>query len=102
MGCHRLGMRARRRSGLAIVTRGVRKPFQIDRGIERLLDAYETASAGQSVARVEHVRIHELALAATWYEEALKGVSGHEPLEQAHGRLRRVLRMSIDAGRSKP
>jgi aminoglycoside phosphotransferase (APT) family kinase protein len=87
---------------LAIVTRGVRKPFQIERGLELLLDAYEAASAGRAAVLKEHVRIHELALVATWYREALEGVRGHEPVEQAHGRLRRVLQMSIDAGRTKP
>ena len=60
---------------LAIVTRGVRRPFQIDSGMKRLLDAY--ARAGGVEVREAHVRLHELALAARWYRDALSGESRH-------------------------
>ncbi|PYO55704.1 MAG: hypothetical protein DMD83_18255, partial [Candidatus Rokuibacteriota bacterium] len=54
---------------LAIVTRGVRRPFQIDGGLERLLEAY--AAAGGANVSVAQVRIHGLCLAAGWYRDAL-------------------------------
>ena len=76
---------------LAIVTRGVRRPFQIDRGLDRLLEAYE--GAGGSEVKPCHVHIHELALAGHWYQEALKGHGPHAPEQQLQflsGLLRRV------------
>jgi aminoglycoside phosphotransferase (APT) family kinase protein len=74
---------------LAIVTRGVRRPFQIDHGLERLVDAYRD-HGGRDVA-VEHVRVHELGLIAGWYRKA---VSGEEPHSPAHelDRMRSLLR----------
>jgi aminoglycoside phosphotransferase (APT) family kinase protein len=88
---------------LAIVTRGVRKPFQMDRGLERLLDAYETAIAGRIQLRIEHVRVHELALAARWYKDALEGRSeANESEEQALARLRRVLQLATTSSRARP
>lgn len=54
---------------LAIVTRGVRRPFQIADGLERLLEEYVTLS-GRTIDRA-HVRIHELALAGRRYRAAL-------------------------------
>ncbi len=74
---------------LAIVTRGVRRPFQADRGLERLLEAYE-AAGGAPLAAAD-VRFHEMCLAAGWYREALDG-RGAEPPDQALLRLRGILR----------
>ncbi len=74
---------------LAIVTRGVRRPFQVDRGLERLLEAYE-AAGGAPLAAAD-VRFHEICLAAGWYREALDG-RGAEPPDQARLRLRGILR----------
>ncbi len=76
---------------LAIVTRAARRPFQIDRGLERLLEAYERA--GGSEVKPCHVHIHELGLAGHWYQEALKGHGPHAPEQQLQflsGLLRRV------------
>lgn len=74
---------------LAIVTRGVRQPFQIDRGLDRLLDAY--CEAGGAEVTREHVRVHELGLAARWYSESLGGKGPHAPAQQLQF-LRSVLR----------
>jgi aminoglycoside phosphotransferase (APT) family kinase protein len=87
---------------LAIVTRGVRRPFQIERGLERLLDAYETAIAGRVQLRMDHVRVHELALAGRWYKDALEGRGeANEPKEQALARLRRVLQLATSSSRTR-
>ncbi len=74
---------------LAIVTRGVRQPFQVDRGLERLLEAYR-AAGGAPLAAAD-VRFHEICLAAGWYREALDR-RGVEPPDQARLRLRGILR----------
>jgi aminoglycoside phosphotransferase (APT) family kinase protein len=74
---------------LAIVTRGVRRPFQMARGLDRLLEAY-AAAGGDPIARSE-VHLYELCLAARWYREALRG-RGSEPPEQALARLLGILR----------
>ncbi len=73
---------------LAIVTRGVRSPFQIERGLERFLEAY--AAAGGRPLTAAEVRFHELCMAAGWYREALTG-RGAEPPDQARLRLRGIL-----------
>jgi aminoglycoside phosphotransferase len=49
---------------LAIVTRGVNRPFQIDHGRQKLLDAYNERSATQVSA--ESLRFFELALVTRW------------------------------------
>ncbi len=74
---------------LAIVTRGVRRPFQIAGGMDRLLEAY--AQAGGAEMEVAHVHLHELALAARWYQDALNGDSPHAPAQQLQF-LRSLLR----------
>ncbi|HEX8106360.1 MAG TPA: phosphotransferase [Kofleriaceae bacterium] len=76
---------------LAIVTRGVRQPFQIGRGLERLLEAYRD-HGGREIA-AEHVRVHELGLIAGWYREAVSGARAHSPqheLDQMRSLLRRL------------
>lgn len=77
---------------LAIVTRGVRRPFQIDGGMDRLLDSYNRVG-GVEVSRA-HVHLHELALAARWYRDALDGESA--PAQQLQ-LLRSVLRQASGA-----
>jgi len=47
---------------LAIVTRGVRRPFQIDRGLDRLLEAY--GNAGGALITAHDVRFYEVCIAA--------------------------------------
>lgn len=74
---------------LAIVTRGVRRPFQIERGLERLLDAYARCSPRHITASTVH--FHELCLAGRWYREALEGASAREPADQALRRVEQVL-----------
>lgn len=79
---------------LAIVTRGTRRPFQVGRGLDRLLDAY--ATAGGLPVTAPDIRFHELCLAAGWYREAVHGV-GADPPEQARGRLRGILQRAEGA-----
>jgi len=81
---------------LAIVTRGVRRPFQMARGLDRLLDAY-AAAGGDPIKRSE-VYFHELCLAAQWYREALEG-RGSEPPEQALAKLKGILRRAEESTR---
>jgi aminoglycoside phosphotransferase (APT) family kinase protein len=74
---------------LAIVTRGARRPFHIEGGMDKLLDAYTLA--GGSEIQPAHVHLHELALAARWYRDALVRKSIHGPAQQLQF-LRGVLR----------
>lgn len=80
---------------LAIVTRGVRRPFQIERGLSRLLDAY-AACAPRRITD-EAVHLHELCLAGRWYREALEGASAREPEDQALRRVEQILRRARTA-----
>lgn len=80
---------------LAVVTRGVRRPFQIDGGLERLLDVY--AAAGGANVSAAQVRVHELCLAANWYREALAGRA--EPPDEALARFRAILRRALASSR---
>jgi aminoglycoside phosphotransferase (APT) family kinase protein len=68
---------------LAVVTRGVRRPFRIVGGLERLLEDYAKLS-GRTIDR-SHVRIHELALAARWYRDALARTRRGGPTSQGGG-----------------
>ena len=78
---------------LAVVTRGVRRPFQIERGLARLLDAYR--AAGGVELRAEHVRLYELAMAANWYRESLApDWNGGERPDAALARIKRILTMA--------
>lgn len=77
---------------LAIVTRGVRQPFQVERGLDKLLDAY-TEHGGRPLERTEVV-VHELCLAARWYRDSLEGVGRHPP-EQSRNFLRGILRRAL-------
>jgi aminoglycoside phosphotransferase (APT) family kinase protein len=52
---------------LAIVTRGVRRPFQASGGFEKLLDAYNERAARPVLAR--EVRFHELCLVLRWHRD---------------------------------
>lgn len=82
---------------LAIVTRGVRRPFQIERGLDRLLDAYGACSPRR--IRASAVHLHELCLAGRWYREAHEGASAREPEEQALQRVEQVLGRARAAAR---
>jgi aminoglycoside phosphotransferase (APT) family kinase protein len=64
---------------LAIVTRGVRRPFQIAGGLDRLLESY--AGYGSEIERKE-VHLYELCMMAGLYLESLReGVRSHPPKE---------------------
>lgn len=74
---------------LAIVTRGVRRPFQIERGLERLLDAYRDHGGREITA--DHVRVYELCLIAGWYREAVSSEGARPPAHELD-RMRSLLR----------
>jgi aminoglycoside phosphotransferase (APT) family kinase protein len=74
---------------LAIVTRGVKQPFQIAGGLERLLEAYR-AHGGVAVS-ADQVHLYELCLIAGWYRAAVAGDGPHSPAHELD-RLRSVLR----------
>jgi aminoglycoside phosphotransferase (APT) family kinase protein len=83
---------------LAIVTRGVRRPFQVENGLARLLDAYR-AAGGQSVTAAQ-VHLHELCLAMRWYRDSLDPARRVHPAEQELNRLRGIFkRATAGAGR---
>lgn len=82
---------------LAIVTRGARRPFQVERGLEKLLEAYHRH--GATGVTIEHVRLHELCLVAGWYRDALVGRGPHAPDEEL-ARLRSLLRRTLDSHRT--
>lgn len=74
---------------LAIVTRASKKPFAIDRGLDRLLDAY--ASFGQRRIAAHEVHFYELCLLARWYRDTLDGNGAMDSVEAQWGRVRNVL-----------
>ena len=74
---------------LAVVTRGVRRPFQIEGGMDRLLEAY--AQAGGAEIQRAQVHFYELALAVRGYRDALLGESRQAPVQQLQF-LRSLLR----------
>lgn len=74
---------------LAIVTRGARRPFQIDRGLDRLLEAYVLRG---TELRKEHVHLYELCMMAGWYRDSFEAdIRGHSP-EVLLGNLQRHFR----------
>ena len=75
---------------LAIVTRGTKRPFQLERGLNLLLDAYH--EHGSATITADHVRVHELCLVAGWYRAALAGEGPHGPAYELD-RMRSVLRL---------
>jgi len=75
---------------LAIVTRGVRHPFQIERGLPLLLEAY--ARHGGCELGERDVRFHEIALHVDWYRRARRGERTGQPVDQVLPRLRNLLR----------
>jgi aminoglycoside phosphotransferase (APT) family kinase protein len=84
---------------LAIVTRGVRRPFQVGGGLDRLLEAYRTARGADPHVTREHVRIHELCMAAEWCHEAMASAprTRNALVDDAIAGLRRVLEMAAGA-----
>lgn len=81
---------------LAIVTRGVRRPFQTSGGLEELLEAY-ARRGGRPIERAE-VHLHELALAAGFYRQAVEGYGEGSPhAENVRRRIGSVLRRAAAA-----
>ena len=75
---------------LAVVTRGVRRPFQVSGGLEKLLVAY--ARAGGSPISASQIHFHEVCLVAGWYREALEQRHRMAPPEHYLQQLRALLR----------
>ena len=74
---------------IAIVTRGVKHPFQVQHGRERLLEEYHRN--GGSPVTLGQVALHELCLVAGWYRDSLAGV-GLQPPHEELARMMRILR----------
>ncbi len=75
----------------AIVTRGVKHPFQTADGLARLLDAYR--HHGGCEVKAEQVHLHELAMIAGWYRTALNEggpAAAAQELDRMRGLLRRL------------
>ncbi len=77
---------------LAIVTRGLRRPFKNDDGLTLLIDAYVEAGGGPMTAA--EVYLYELWLITRWYRGALAGEPAHQP-EQYLNHLRGILRRAV-------
>jgi aminoglycoside phosphotransferase (APT) family kinase protein len=80
-------------SDLAIVTRGVRKPFQIEGRVAGLQDAYR--EAGGAAVEARQVRLFELCMAAKWLRETMRSPDQAGVLEQARQRFRVVLELVL-------
>lgn len=74
---------------LAVVTQGVKRPFQIDRGTERLLEAYGSNGGGRVAALDVH--FYEVCLAAGWVCDELAS-NDNAMIEHATQPLRTLLR----------
>lgn len=70
---------------IAMVTRGVRRPFKESGGLRKLLDAY--AHHGGAEVTVAQVRFHEIALLIQWHAEVLARPGG---AHEAHSIIQRV------------
>lgn len=75
---------------LAIVTRGVRRPFQVRDGLRNLLEVHGQHAPQE--LREEEVRFHEICLHLTAIRAAVRGEEAVEPLESVLARLRNLLR----------
>lgn len=74
---------------IAILTRGVRRPFHIESGLQKLLDAYH-ASGGVLITN-EAVRFYEICMVAGWYRSTVASdPQSHEIHEHLH-KIRRLL-----------
>lgn len=75
---------------LALVTRGVRRPFGIPTGMRELLEAYAERADDEVTER--QVRFHEIELHVGWYRLALAGEPDAPALDSVLGRLRNLVR----------
>lgn len=78
---------------MAIITQGKRRPFEVDHGLHKLLDAYEDAGGGHITP--EQVHLHELCLFGRRYRAAkergrARAEHPQEPLRALHGLLTRL------------
>jgi aminoglycoside phosphotransferase len=78
---------------LAIVTRGVKEPFQVSRGLEHLIESYLSAG-GQEIAKKE-VHVYELLLCLGWYEQSLDRSRGGQGPDYYLDFLRSLLKRVI-------
>jgi len=89
---------------LAIVTRGSKKPFAIDRGLDLLLEVY--AKFGKRLIAAHEVHFYELCLVARWDRDALVGHGSGERPESREGHLQGVVargrRATIPEGVATP
>ncbi len=69
---------------LAIVTRGVKKPFGTERGLRLLLDAYNVSA--RAPLTMAEVRLHELVLMVHWYRDTCEGYGRGSPHADNHRR----------------
>jgi aminoglycoside phosphotransferase (APT) family kinase protein len=102
---------------LAIVTRGSRTPFRMDRGLECLLEAYANfgvlgegrqrrpeapnVQTGQRSIAAHEVHFYELCLLARWYRDAFYGNGSGESAGSLLGQLRNVLARARRASSGK-
>ena len=84
-----LAMRGDPAMDLAIVTRGVRPPFQTEGGMRRLIEAHGRF-AGREL-REEEVRFHEICMHLAWYRLGARGEADAEPVGGVLARLRNLL-----------
>ncbi len=75
---------------LAIVTGGVKKPFQVAGGLKRLLHAYNER-AEVELQEVD-VRFHEIGVQLGQYRSSIGREAGAEWADQVLGRLRNLMR----------
>ena len=75
---------------LAIVTRGTRRPFQVERGFSRLHDAY--LEAGGAPLTANDIRLYEIALVGLWYLDTLASGAVEES-EKFRNQLLRILKI---------
>ena len=81
---------------LAIVTRGVKNPFKVSGGLDRLIDAY-LQCGGQQVTKKD-VHIHEILLNLGWYEISLDRTRGGHAPEYYLEALERLLNRASKGG----
>ena len=83
---------------LAIVTRGVRRPFQMADGLDRVLGAYH--EEGGAPLTKTNVHLHELCLIGGYYLASLQG-DHPDPADQVLQHMRGLLRRAeADVSRS--
>jgi aminoglycoside phosphotransferase (APT) family kinase protein len=74
---------------LAVVTRGSRRPFGVEDGLERLIAAY-AENGGSPRVEAAHVHVHALCMATEFYRYSLQPDTAEAP-EMALGRVRNLL-----------